>query len=259
MMIFKNVWPSWLLKHKFVCSVCGKKIDKFIPLDSYHYENATKFGYKYFGQGETINLENYLCPICGATDRERLFSLFINNYVLNKKLSGFTPNKLSLLHIAPDKALSKILKNNEFFNYRSADLFMQEADDKIDITDLKIYRNDSFDCFICSHVLEHVIEDRKALSELYRILKRDGWGILMVPIIPTLKKTYEDNTKTTEDERWRFFGQGDHVRLYAKNDFISLMQQAGFVVTQYDVSSFGAEIFVKHAISLKSVLYVVRK
>lgn len=258
-MIFKKVWCSWLLKRNFVCSVCGEKIDKFLPLDSYYYENATKFEYKYFGQGETINLENYLCPICGATDRERLFSLFIDKYVLDKYLSGFTTNRLSLLHVAPDKALGEKLKNNIFFDYRSADLFMQEADDKIDITDLNIYRNDSFDCFICSHVLEHIIDDSKALSELYRILKKDGWGILMVPIIPALKKTYEDNTKTTEAERWRFFGQGDHVRLYAKNDFISLMQQAGFVVEQYDVSSFGAENFIKYAITLKSVLYVVRK
>jgi len=255
----KNSFFNIVKRRKFICSVCGQSIKRFLPLDSFYAENAKKYGYKYFGQGETINLESYLCPVCGATDRERLYSLYIDKFVLNEKVADDTSPKLSLLHFAPDKALAQKITTDGFFQYRSADLLMEGVDDKIDITNLYIYKDSYFDCFICSHVLEHVTDDTKALRELFRIIKPGGWGILMVPIIPSLIHTHEDYTKTTEEERWQFFGQGDHVRLYAKDDFISLTERAGFVVEQFNVKKFGEKIFKTHGIALGSVLYIAKK
>ena len=43
-------------------------------------------------------------------------------------------------------------------------------------------------------------------------LNRAG-GIVMVPIHLTLKKVREYSPKTSASERWKYFGEGDHVRV----------------------------------------------
>src|SRR5438876_10959977 len=125
--------------------------------------------------------------------------------------------------------------------------------------DLRVYDDNRFDFFICSHVLEHVLDDRKALTEMYRILKPGGKGILMVPIVLTISEIDEDPTVLDEGERWRRFGQNDHVRLYSKEGFIERVANAGFTIHQYGKEFFGEELLTRNGITLKSVLYVVEK
>jgi SAM-dependent methyltransferase len=124
---------------------------------------------------------------------------------------------------------------------------------------MSCYEEGTFDAFICSHVLEHVSDDLKALSELFRILKPNGWGILMVPIILSLDQIDEDPLLEDIAERWRRFGQDDHVRMYSRNGFIERVIGAGFSVRQYGQEYFGAEVFKRYGISDKSILYVVEK
>jgi hypothetical protein len=66
------------------------------------------------------------------------------------------------------------------------------------------------------------------MSELYRVLKPEGWAILQVPISLSLNKTYEDSTVTTPEEREKIFGQSDHVRIYAK-DYKDRLEKIGFL------------------------------
>ncbi len=96
----------------------------------------------------------------------------------------------------------------------------------MDIHDIQ-YPDDVFDVIYCSHVLEHVADDRQAMREFYRVLKPNGWAILMVPI--TADKTFEDPFLTDPAERLRLFGQEDHVRRYGP-DFADRIQEAGFRV-----------------------------
>lgn len=126
------------------------------------------------------------------------------------------------------------------------------------MTDLRIYQDRQFDVSICSHVLEHVADDRRALRELFRVLKPGGRGILMVPIILGLAGIDEDPAADV-GERWRRFGQHDHVRLYWKADFTERVRSAGFVVHEYDRRFFGEERFVRNGITRQSVLYMVEK
>jgi ubiquinone/menaquinone biosynthesis C-methylase UbiE len=110
---------------------------------------------------------------------------------------------------------------------------------KMDITDIQ-YPDESFDTVICNHVLEHVSDDRKAMREFYRILKKDGWAVLLVPIAD-IDKTYEDFSITTEAGRLKAFGQGDHVRKYGR-DYIDRLKSVGFNVTVFkreDMASSG--------------------
>jgi SAM-dependent methyltransferase len=241
---------------KYVCPLCNTKLAYFLPLSTYYlrelYENQSIHS---IFHAETLNIEQYECPSCYGSDRDRLYFLYIQRILQNLDKS----KKIRLLEIAPAAQLRKTLRQNEQIEYRCADLFMEGVDDKIDITDMKAYQDESFDAFVCSHVLEHVDDDLKAMRELRRILKRDGWGIAMVPINLTLEENYEDASITSESGRWKHFGQNDHVRMYSKKGFIQRLNEAGFKVEQFGVDFFGRDVFEKHGIHPRSVLYVVKK
>jgi ubiquinone/menaquinone biosynthesis C-methylase UbiE len=98
---------------------------------------------------------------------------------------------------------------------------------RADITDLP-FDDNRFDAIYCSHVLEHVPDDRKAMSELRRVLRPGGWAVLQVPI--KLIVTYEDSAVTTPEDRERVFGQSDHVRIYGL-DYKDRLREVGFKVT----------------------------
>jgi len=245
---------------KYYCPVCNRKINRFYPLPKFFFNNAKKYGYPYRGKAETLNYQSYSCPICGSTDRDRLYALYILNYLVSTK----NDTQISIIDIAPSSPISdyirKIISESiHNMSYRTADIAKEDVDDKIDITDMLCYDNNQFDFFICSHVLEHVADDNKALSELYRILKPGGLGILMVPICLAIKETDEDPTVTDEGERWRRFGQNDHVRLYSKNGFIDRVGKAGFLLHQYGKEYFGKKVFMECGITEQSILYIAEK
>jgi len=88
---------------------------------------------------------------------------------------------IKVLHIAPEKNLQKVLKTFSKIKYISGGLNPLVANRKIDITNIN-FGNDHFDFIICNHVLEHIHGDRKAMSELFRVLKPGGEAILHSPI-----------------------------------------------------------------------------
>jgi SAM-dependent methyltransferase len=219
----------------------------------FYKENQAKYRYSYsWDDAETLNHTAYSCPLCHATDRDRLYALYISKRVSRS-------DAINLLEIAPSKPLSAMLKAYGRISLRTADLTMQDVDDHIDIAAMSCYVDGKFDAFICSHVLEHVPDDAKALSELFRILKPSGWGILMVPVILAANEIDEDPTLEDVGERWRRFGQYDHIRTYSKNGLLGRIANAGFVVGQYGKDYFGADQFARHGVSDKSILYVVEK
>jgi SAM-dependent methyltransferase len=111
-------------------------------------------------------------------------------------------------------------------NYLTADLSDPRAMVKMDITNID-YPDGSFDVIYCSHVLERVQDDRKAIREFYRTLKCSGCAILLAPI--TAKKTFEDSSISDPEERSKVFGQRDHVRRYGP-DYADRLREAGFSV-----------------------------
>ena len=239
------------------CPVCEKRNAVFNPLPFYYFRQLDKnqFIHSIF-QGETLNLEFYSCYNCGASDRDRLYALYINRFLRDKIKKN---NIYSLLDIAPAKALTKYLKHIPQLKVRTADLFMEDVDDKVDITDMKEYTDESFDIFICSHVLEHIEDDIKAMMELYRVTKKGGWGIAMVPINLGLLDNYENKNVLSIEDRWKYFGQDDHVRMYSKHGFIKRLTSVGFTVNEFNIEFFGEDVFKKNGIHPRSVLYIVNK
>jgi len=163
-----------------------------------------------------------VCPICGSLDRTR-YEYYI--------LKGYTDifNSNSVLHFAPEKELEKLLRQ-KVKAYITADIQPERADVVADITKLQ-FQNEQFDYVICNHVLEHISDEKKALEEVKRCLKKRGKFIVTVPIC-WQEKTYEDPDIASEEDRDKAFGQSDHVRLYGY-DIINRFEDYGFKVESY--------------------------
>lgn len=240
-----------LLKPKFVCNFCNKPTS-YSSIERSLGDQLNKHGFPYsLDDFETLNYKEYTCVNCRSSDRDRLYRLYIEQY-------ENLPKNAAVLDFAPSKLFESFMRP-QATGYRSADLLIDTYDDKIDITNMKQYKDNSFDFFVCSHVVEHVDDDTKAFKELYRVLKPGGRGIIMTPIIDKPGVHDEDPAEKKVSERWRRFAQDDHVRLYEKSVFLKRIKQAGFNVREYTVKDFGKRLFKKHGISLKSRLYVVEK
>lgn len=240
----------------FFCPICQKNHSGFQRISDRYETMLDEVGYihPYF-QMETLNRLFYTCPVCGASDRERFYAMYLTKTKVLRNSDSF-----KLLDIAPAKPLKGFIrKTYPEMSYRSADLYMEGVDDKVDVTNMDIYEENSFDFIICSHVLEHIEKDLLAMKELYRVLKPGAKAIIMAPILLSLEADYENPDAQTPDERWKHFGQDDHVRMYSKNGFINKLKTIGFKVVQYEVNYFGIEEFHAKGIHKRSVLYLAEK
>jgi len=163
-----------------------------------------------------------ICPFCFSHGRHRLLFLY-----LQTKTTLFKEN-LSLLHFAPQECLEKKFRNQKNLQYITAELYV-EADLKLDIRDINLPDN-TFDVVLCLHVLEHVVGDKKAINEIFRILKPGGWAILQVPLEKDRPETYENWDIVDPKGRLEHFGQEDHVRFYGWRDYKDRLEKAGFIV-----------------------------
>jgi SAM-dependent methyltransferase len=252
----KNAWDI-LHNYEFSyrCPVCRNEVEDYSPLSQEYISklNENEFPYS-LEDFATLNYKKYICPSCGANDRDRLIALYIN------EISQANPigNRLNLLDFAPSQSFTNYINWNNNFNHKKVDFLLNNYDEIVDIQNMAKYQDGNFDAIICSHVLEHVEDDRKALSEIRRVLKKDGWALILSPICLSLKVVLEDPSVVNPHERWKYFGQDDHVRLYSKSGFKDRINQAGFSITELSIEHFGIEKFVSSGLNSRSILYVAR-
>jgi len=207
----------------FTCNFCGQQYERFVP--EYPPKNAAPILAELqviAGYGE-----NVYCPNCMSKNRERLLlAVFESELPVSGK---------SVLHFSPEKYLFNYLSRVARVTtadlqpgfYKNIDTMVQHAD----ATSLQLQDN-SFDIIIANHILEHIPEDAKAMAEFYRVLKPGGFAVLQVPFSNTLERTVEDpgiNNPVLQEKR---FGQHDHVRIYALQDYLQRLQLAGFTAKQ---------------------------
>ena len=136
------------------------------------------------------------------------------------------PGALRVLHVAPERAVAGLLRSWDGVDYLSGDLQAGRAMVVIDVTRID-HPEASFDGIWCSHVLEHVPDDRAAMAEFHRVLAPGGWAVILVPVVA--RRTFEDPSVRSPEERRRLFGQHDHVRGYGP-DIADRLADAGFAV-----------------------------
>ncbi len=232
--IFQPLLGILLSGDKFTDPIDGKSFRKFL---SYGYNKLRK---------------NALSPSTLSLERHRLLWLYLKNEtVLFEK-------KIKLLHFAPEQAFYKRFKKLSNIQYDTIDINSPLAKIKADICDLPIKEN-TYDFILCNHVLEHVLDDNKAMSELYRVLKKGGIGIFQVPIDMKREKTFQDDSITDKLERNKIFGQYDHVRIYGK-DYFNKLEDTGFKVQQVDYSKkFSDKEILKFSIIKGEIIPVCTK
>lgn len=136
--------------------------------------------------------------------------------------------------------------------YITADIESPLAKVKMDIHQIPFSEN-IFDVVICNHVLEHVQDDIKAMSEIRRVLKPGGWAIMQVPFFsPVSDVTIEDSTIITPREREKAFGQDDHVRMFGK-DYSKRIERAGLKAVEDDFAKTQPE---KYGLQRAEILYI---
>lgn len=219
---------------KFTDPINGKSYRKFLP----------------YGYG--TQRENALAPGTLSLERHRLLWLYLKN-----ETDFFTASK-KVLHIAPEQCFLNLFKKQRNLDYITADLYSPIADVKADICDLPFEEN-TFDVVFCNHVLEHIIDDKKAMSELHRVLKPGGLGVFQIPQDLSLATTYEDFSITSKEERKKHFGQYDHVRIYGK-DYFDKLRSVGFSVKEVDYSkTITPDLVEKYCITKGEILPICTK
>jgi SAM-dependent methyltransferase len=243
----------YFIGNKYECPFCKGYYRKFLPGG----ENLPFFENKIIiGGGRR---DNMLCPRCHSTDRDRL----IHYYLTTNQL--ICQQHYALLHIAPEPSLRKYLKKKANLTYISGDKFEKGYNGfyynpdtiSLDLTALP-FQDRCFDIIICNHVLEHIVDETKALQEVHRVLKPGGWAILQVPIDSELKETTE-NKLYSDEERVIYYGQKDHVRLYGL-DYPSRLETHGFKVTKWGVGNQSDQKKISRlALNVLETVYIASK
>lgn len=221
--LLRKAYSLFFLGNKYHCSICDGSFHRFIKLQN----------------GEL------LCPCCGSLPRDRrLFDLLKKEDLLQGKVLDFSPSR----------ALYRKFKKTPRIEYFSSD-FANEfmSDYQFDITAIK--RQDNFfDLIICYHIMEHITDDRKAMAELFKVLKPGGTMLLQTPFREG--EIFEDPAITNGGERMKYFGQKDHVRIYSVEGIAGRLNQAGFSVKALQ---FNEQMFNRSGFSEKEVVLSCKK
>lgn len=254
----KKYLPNFFIS--FYKSYKKRKFEKKIKGDRV-YCPICKSTFKYFGNGGMDGRFNSRCHNCQSLERHRLVYLY-----LSEKFNFFKDKKnIKVLHFAPEHFFYKIFSNQNNIEYVPCDLFPDIYNyngtveiKKIDMTNIP-YNKNTFDFIYHNQVLEHIPNDRLAMKELYRVMKKDGFGIFQVPIDYSREETYEDFSLTTPEERKIAFGQHDHVRWYGK-DYKDRLEDVGFKVSMDDyVQNFSKINIKKYGLIPSELIYYCKK
>ena len=209
MSLHARVWPAarrrligfWLRGRAVTCPLCGRSYRRF---------QRDRAGYDSF------------CPRCGSRARHRVLWLALSRSAVLR-----SPG-LRVLHLAPEHGLELALRALPGVRYLSADLSHPRAMEHFDLHDIP-HADGTFDLVLCSHVLEHVADDARVISELFRVTAPGGETIVMVPFDPRRASTLEDPSLVTAAQRREAYWAEDHVRLYG-NDLADRLAAPGFAV-----------------------------
>ena len=207
-----NYFLKFKRKNQFYCNLCKCESPNFL-----HTSNENRI------------LFNSICPNCSSRKRHRGLNELYKNI-----LTEFDSPKI--LHIAPEPVFYKLFQP---FEYLTADLELVDVDMQLDIQNID-YKSNSFDLILCNHVLEHVLDDKKALKELYRLLKPSGITIITVPGDWGRDKTIE----------YEFPDGNGHYRDYGLN-FIDLLDAIFNTIEYIDLYKYNSIYNLPIGLTLK--------
>lgn len=228
-----NILAFFLQGYRMQCPVDGRTFRRFLPY------------------GRIDSRPNALCPSSLTLERHRLMWLYLRN-----RTNFFTqPHKV--LHVAPEICFIDHFEGMQNLDYITADLESPWAKVKMDLHDIP-FEDNTFDVVFCNHVMEHVEDDIRCMSELHRVLRPGGWAIIQSPVYD-MPHTREDPNITDPAEREKMFGQRDHVRMYGL-DYPERLRRGGFKVTEDDyINTFTEEQLRWYSLMKGEIIYFCEK
>ena len=216
------------------------------PIDGKGYRKLLPYG-------RVRTRKNALSPSTLSLERHRALWVYLKGF------TDFFKAPSRMLHLAPEYCYIKRFKSLNNLDYITGDLNSPWADHHFDVHAIP-FDDDSFDVLMANHLMEHVDDDHKVLSEFFRVIKPGGWGILQVPIDWKNPNTEEDKSVTDPDERERLYWQNDHLRLYGYEDYPGRLRNAGFEVEVVDMKTLlGDERYDKYCLGDEKWIFVVTK
>ncbi|MGS0997841.1 class I SAM-dependent methyltransferase [Rhodanobacter sp. UC4451_H18] len=216
----KYALSGWLPGGSRRCVMCGHHVWRFMP---YMRGSIDTLGLMLAMDVVGSNPDQFECPRCGAHDRERHLLMYLERAGLLADI-----HQKSVLHFAPEKRLARRIAAIAPARYVLCDLYPNAPDvQRVDMLSMP-FDDKTFDLVIANHVLEHVDDDLKALTEIYRVLKPGGHAILQTPYSVKLHHTWQDAGVDTDAARLQAYGQADHVRLFGR-DIFTRFTSAGLV------------------------------
>ncbi|MDW8146212.1 MAG: class I SAM-dependent methyltransferase [Roseiflexaceae bacterium] len=160
-------WPPSLRAALFrgkrhECPLCGAHLSRFLVLHRPFFR---------------------WCPVCRSLQRHWMSWLYIRQHILPMHAIR------QMLHIAPEEALRQAFYHLPGVTYVSMDLDAASVLVCADARRLP-FASRMFDFIYCSHVLEHIPDDRTAMRELQRVLRPGGMAMILTPLWD--KPTFED-------------------------------------------------------------------
>ena len=233
---FKLIAPFLYKGDNVECPCCERSFSKFLSYGA-----------------DIVHRDNVLCPYDLTLERHRLMWLYLKDHS-----TFFSAEKIDVLHIAPEQCFHARFKKQANLNYLTGDLVSPIADMHFDLHSIPLEDN-RFDVIFCNHVMEHVDDAIQCMSELWRVMKPGGWGIMQVPQDIYRALTYEDSSIILPADREKHFWQKDHVRLFGI-DYPDWLEKVGFEVEIFDKdSNYSAELIDRYRLSKSEILYIVRK
>ena len=222
--LFRQLTAGFYKGNNVTCNCCGRSFQKFLSKRNLLTKRA-----------------NAQCPYCGSLESTRLLLFYIENE------STLLTNPSRLLHFAPEIGLMPIFKTASNLDYVTADIASNYADYCVDISNIP-FCEESFDYIICSHVLRFVLDEKKAIQELYRILKPQGTALVLTLIDVNNPCTFETNLADSPETRLQSYMDADACRLHGA-DFSQRLQEGGFQVEIIDyAANLGEEKRKKYAL-----------
>ena len=213
--------------NKVKCNCCDKTFGRFMNY------RIKILGIQLFKNNPLLFSQYYrdvVCPNCMSQPYNILLPFYFETHPINEG---------SKILIYSSEHCTEIYLRNRGYKYFLSDPFDSSNDFQEDIQ-CSHFPDKTWDIIICNQILEHVPDYKAALSDLKRIVKRDGIVAITVPVGENLETTFEDVNITSPEERTELFGQHDHLRLFG-GDFKLLLEQAGFKVEVVDGNQSPAE------------------
>ena len=240
--LLEKVADAIAVEDRCECPICKSKFRVYLPFGNGFWSNAVGIGLR----------PNARCPKCGSLERHRALYYLLQHMDWHRE-------GMRVLHFAPEPIFNKLFSSFKDIDYWPVDLNpnMRGVKKAVDITNIT-FDDDSFDLIMCTHVLEHIPDEKKALSELHRVLKpKTGIAFLNVPMF-NMPKTLEKPEYNTPELRLKYYGQEDHVRAYGL-DYPQHLREAGFDVQIFKMQGLDEKLLKRYGLDRNEKIFWCRK